>query len=71
MLVFEIVLILHVMIILSLANYLSKPLQQKDQHIASAMNMILCVKRLLRNFRDEECEPIMDFIIVYCIQRDF
>ena len=55
---FEFVLILHLMLrVLGLTNDLSQALQQKDQNIVCAMNMIVSVKSLLQKLRDDGWEP--------------
>mgnify|MGYP006267317183 CR=1 FL=1 len=66
--VFEFVLILHLMIkVLGLTNDLSQALQQKDQNIVSAMNMIVSVKRLLQHLRDEGWEPLLEAVTAFCV----
>ena len=66
--VFEFVLILHLMIkVLGLTNDLSQALQRKYQHIVSAMNMIVSVKRLLQHLRDEGWEPLLEAVTAFCV----
>uniref|UniRef100_A0ACD5Y9N1 Uncharacterized protein n=1 Tax=Avena sativa TaxID=4498 RepID=A0ACD5Y9N1_AVESA len=64
---FEFVIILHLMLrVLGLTNALSHALQQKDQNIVSAMNMIVSVKSLLQNLRDDGWEPLLLAATHFC-----
>jgi hypothetical protein len=68
---FEFVFILHLMLrVLGLTNDLSQALQQKDQNIVSAMNMIVSVKSLLQKLRDDGWEPLLLAATNFCIGRN-
>jgi hypothetical protein len=68
---FEFVIILHLMLrVLGLTNDLSQALQQKDQNIVSAMNMIISVKSLLQKLRDDGWEPLLLAATNFCMGRN-
>ena len=68
---FEFVLILHLMLrVLGLTNDLSQALQQKDQNIVCAMNMIVSVKSLLQKLRDDGWEPLLISTTNFCAARN-
>jgi hypothetical protein len=68
---FEFVIILHLMLrVLGLTNDLSQALQQKDQNIVGAMNMIVSVKRLLQELRDDGWEPLLLAATIFCGGRN-
>jgi hypothetical protein len=68
---FEFVIILHLMLrVLGLTNDLSHALQQKDQNIVSAMNMIVSVKSLLQKLRDDGWEPLLLAATNFCGGRN-
>jgi hypothetical protein len=68
---FEFVIILHLMLqVLGLTNGLSQALQQKDQNIVSAMNMVVSVKSLLQKRRDDGWEPLLLAATNFCGGRN-
>ena len=68
---FEFVIVLHLMLrVLGLTNDLSQALQQKDQNIVCAMNMIVSVKSLLQKFRDDGWEPLLLAATNFCVGRN-
>jgi hypothetical protein len=68
---FEFVIILHLMLrVLGLTNDLSHALQQKDQNIVCAMNMIVSVKSLLQKLRDDGWEPLLLAATNFCGGRN-
>ena len=68
---FEFVIILHLMLrVLGLTNGLSQALQQKDQNIVSAMNMVVSVKSLLQKLRDDGWEPLLLASTNFCGGRN-
>ena len=56
--------------VLGLTNDLSQALQQKDQNIVSAMNMIVSVKSLLQQLRDDGWEALLVAATSFCIKRE-
>uniref|UniRef100_A0A8I6XNG5 HAT C-terminal dimerisation domain-containing protein n=1 Tax=Hordeum vulgare subsp. vulgare TaxID=112509 RepID=A0A8I6XNG5_HORVV len=68
---FEFVLILHLMLrVLGLTNDLSQALQQKDQNIVCAINMIVSVKSLLQKLRDDGWQPLLISTTNFCAARN-
>ncbi|KAJ0967581.1 hypothetical protein J5N97_024498 [Dioscorea zingiberensis] len=65
---FEFILILHLMIkVLGLTNDLSNALQQKDQNIVNAMGLIVTVKELMQDLRENGWATFLQEVRSFCV----
>uniref|UniRef100_A0A0E0C1Q6 DUF4371 domain-containing protein n=1 Tax=Oryza meridionalis TaxID=40149 RepID=A0A0E0C1Q6_9ORYZ len=68
---FDFVFIMHLMIdILSITDDMSCALQRKDQNIVEAMNLIIDVKDLLQDMRENGWEPLMNRVASFCVKHE-
>ncbi|XP_039129040.1 uncharacterized protein LOC120265224 [Dioscorea cayenensis subsp. rotundata] len=65
---FEFIFILHLMIkVLGLTNDLSNALQQKDQNIVNAMGLIVTVKELIQDLRENGWGKFLEEVKSFCV----
>ena len=65
---FEFVFIMHLMIkVLGLTNDLSHSLQQKDQNIVNAMELIVTVKQLIQDLREHGWDVFLEEVKRFCV----
>ncbi|KAH7681808.1 Ribonuclease H-like protein [Dioscorea alata] len=65
---FEFVFVLHLMIkVLGLTNDLSNALQQKDQNIVNAMGLIVTVKELMQDLRENGWGAFLEEVKSFCV----
>ncbi|KAH7663595.1 Ribonuclease H-like protein [Dioscorea alata] len=65
---FEFIFILHLMIkVLGLTNDLSNALQQKDQNIVNAMGLIVTVKELMQDLRENGWSTFLEEVKSFCV----
>ncbi|KAL6531211.1 hypothetical protein OROHE_014280 [Orobanche hederae] len=68
---YEFVFIAHLMkVVLGITNGLSQFLQQKDQNIIGAMNLVINVKRQLQDLRDNGWDELLEEVSVFCSEHD-
>ena len=64
---FHFIFILHLMIkVLGITNDLSNALQQKDQNIINAMNLIETLKELLQQLREDGWDALLQQVTAFC-----
>ncbi|KAH7688385.1 Ribonuclease H-like protein [Dioscorea alata] len=65
---FEFIFILHLMIkVLGLTNDLSNALQQKDQNIVNVMGLIVTVKELMQDLRENGWSTFLEEVKSFCV----
>jgi hypothetical protein len=68
---FDFVFIMHLMIdMLSITDDLSRALQRKDQDIVEAMSLLIDVKELLQDMRENGWEPLLNRVISFCNKHE-
>ncbi|XP_039133244.1 zinc finger MYM-type protein 1-like [Dioscorea cayenensis subsp. rotundata] len=66
---FEFIFILHLMIkVLGLTNDLSNALQQKDQNIVNAMGLIVTMKELMQDLRENGWGTFLEEVRSFCVE---